>query len=58
MTAGNCCKCDKPLAENKVFYNKKIYCYRCVDQIDETYLEKVRQFRLDVRIGKIITHDS
>lgn len=53
-----CAKCSAPLDLNKVHYNKKVYCHRCMDQIDETYLEKMRQFRLDVRSGKIITHES
>lgn len=53
-----CSKCQAIIGIDRVRYNAADYCPRCIDQIDETYLEKMRQFRLDVRSGKIITHDS
>ncbi len=54
----NCNKCSKPIGAMKVRYNGLWYCTSCMDQVNEAYINAVRQFQLDVKSGKIITHDS
>lgn len=54
----NCSKCGVTLDVYKVRYNKRYYCPACMDQIDDDYFQKMRDFRLNVKNGKIITHDS
>lgn len=54
----NCSLCKTALNVNRVHYNGKDYCPKCMDQIDDIYLQNARQHILDVRSGKTITHDS
>ncbi len=42
-TATRCSKCDVAVGLDSVYYNKKLYCPKCMDQVSDEYIEKMRE---------------